>query len=240
MTSFFVKHPPGGDEGLIPDEWKSGFGVFFTINGLGPTEPRSAYEAIRQIEYHLKAFEDHGNAWRALEVFRLCHSAGLYPPLWVLDYINDRFSKAYKEGWTLDRAFGLSQENLGRGKGRRVSSDEEDRLLGRNRTYAKIVFKLEGTGLSRGQACAALAGRLARLKPNERLQTHHLDYALRTKDAISARRLVDVVGSVEDGLDAERQATKEGSRNWTDEEKRRFLEIFREDLPAPVRRRFWG
>ena len=94
--AFFVKHPPR--DGLPPPVRRDR--DLFT---LGETPEQQA--AIRLIDMCEAQFDQTGNPIEAINAFVHAHRAGLYPPLWVLDFIGERFLKAGPGG--LDRAFGF-------------------------------------------------------------------------------------------------------------------------------------
>ena len=150
--SFFVKYPPNGDKNVLtPKNWEP---CMYAI-----AEPY--YNVCRFIEQHEARFNETGNDLHVFEAFRLATSVRLYPPLWVISRLQDRLTYWHKNKLTLDRAFGLTGEGLG--KGRRTSLADAARLRIRNKVLCMLVFKLQAVGLTRPQACKALASFLARI-----------------------------------------------------------------------------
>lgn len=223
--SFFVKHPPEGDEHYrLPP--RSPLWDPYT-RGIEPEYGRTEQD----LEACKSSWDETGNALYALEAFRVATSAGLYPPLWVINLLAERFSRAILSDQSLDRAFGFSGK--GRGRGRWIDPVTEDRLRARDRALCLMIFKLEGAGLSRPAACKALASRLARLRDGERLGAGP-EYSTPPM-TLSYKAIGNAVAAAEGMLAAEKAATAEASSRWTDAEKRALLSLFYpSELPAKI------
>ena len=230
---FYVKYPPNGDEHFRrprverhydnPPEWEPcTYGI----------EPELA-NTVRIIERFTSAFKETGNPLYAIEVFMQATDAKLYPPLWVLDFFQKRFQHSAKGGHSLDRAFGLTHEGLGKGK--RSDPFTSDRLRHRNYLFCLIVFKLEAIGFSRHAACKALASLLARIPKGGFLSLYpDPRYALSPME-ISGKGIEKAVRDAETALSAEREAVKEASKHWSEDEQRMMLSaLLRSEIPKAV------
>lgn len=227
--NFYIKYPPNGDNHFRrpkvtshtwddghyePAEWEP------CTYGIEP-EYRATVREIRHCE---STFNSTGNSLYAFEAFRLATTAKLYPPLWVIEHLNERFMLAHTKGLSLDRVFGFSAKGLGKGKS--TSPKKEDSLLARNRLLCLAIFKLEGAGLSRPAACKALSSLLARLPKNEKLciggapseSLGHMD--------MTGKGIGNAVQESEDIWSGDRDETADAAKSWTDSEKRELLSIF--------------
>lgn len=235
---FFVKYPPLGDEHFRPPRtadthWPDGhieqaewepctYGI----------EPEYAI-ASRGIDACRFQWERTGNTLYVLEAFRLANEAKLYPPLWVLRVLDERFSKAIHGNKTLDRAFGFSAKGLGRG--RRIDPRTQDRLRSRDQLLSLAIFKLEGAGLSRAAACEALASRLSRLRPGEKLFIGGNSRLALERTEMTGKGIAKAVGAVEEEVRDLREATREAAESWTEDEKRQLLsDFYPSELPDSV------
>lgn len=215
--AYYVKYLPEGDTTFRaprPDEWKScSYGI----------EPEYA-NASRTIEGCHALWESTGNRLYVIEAFRAAASARLYPPEWVLEELNARFTDALTRDIPLDRAFGFSGEGLG--SGRRLDAKTKDRLLWRNYLLCMAVLKLEGAGLSRSPACDALARALSK---NGILVGGNSRYAL-ARMKITGKGIVKAMNEYADAhpdVYAELRATTiDAARSWTTAERRELLRPF--------------
>ena len=76
-------------------------------------------------------FEGRKNPVYAIDAFLIAHDAGLYPPMWALNYVIEVFKKYYEVQGTmsLDKLFGLSK---GKGKTKpflETVNEERDQML---------------------------------------------------------------------------------------------------------------
>lgn len=97
---------------------------------------------------------------KALETFLLAYESGLYPPVWVIDYMAGIFKDFYKSAGTksLDRLFGFDKKRRG-GPFQKSFEKERDEILCTN------VWRLEHLfGVDRRTACRLEAERLRNLK----------------------------------------------------------------------------
>ena len=102
------------------------------------------------------SFKKSQNPVYAIQAFLLAHEAGMYPPLWVLNYMHKVFKKYWESNGkkSLDILFGFS-----RGKGQEtafksVLSGDRDEMLMRD------VFRLNLLGYSISQASHMVSRRL--------------------------------------------------------------------------------
>lgn len=232
-ATFYVRFPPHGDTHFrTPSEaeWKP-----CTIG----IEPEYAH-ACRQLEALGSSRDGTSppNELYLLEAFRIATSVNLYPPLWVLKGLNERFKSAFAKGMpiSLDRAFGLSGKSLG--KGRFVSAKERDALRNRDRSLCMAVFKLEAAGLSRREACKALSHLLARLPDGAFVQVGSGSDVLRRLD-IGDRGIEKAVRAAESEWSGERDAAlNSGATAWTAADKKQILAVFYpSELPKRLRPR---
>lgn len=236
-ASFFVKHPPNGDThsrapkiscqysddgSHIPAEWTP------TTYGI---EPEYAGTSRELAGLHAQ-WEQTSNPLCLLEAFRISTNAKLYPPLWCIHGLQDRFNAAHgnkKLRLSLDRAFGLSGKGFG--KGAFIPSDERGALRARNRLLCMGVFKLEACGLSRLAACKALSSLLNRLRDGEAIQVFRKGDLLRRMD-ITAHGIKKAIATLEDEFSGEREAAKD----MTSEDKQATISQFRSnELPRNFR-----
>jgi hypothetical protein len=225
--TIFIKYPPGGDDQLlVPDDWSP---VAYSLD----------VEHVR-IEVHLamlrEMFENSGNPLAAMEALHQSRLAKVYPPLWALEFLDERLVKASREGISVDRALGLNAEGLG--KGRRMGPREEHKLNNRNFLFTLVVMKFEHAGLTRGQACNALSSRLARLGENEVLYVQtgfgksklgHMDIT-----GVGVRKAVEAFSmTAPEDVDYIRRHLPP----WSEEDRRTCLREIREDLPLGVVKR---
>ena len=196
-------------------------------------EPQYA-NARREIDRCENTFDETGNPVYALEAFRLATAAKLYPPLWVIEFLDKRFSHAFANGYSLDRAFGFTQTGLGKGKA--TDPQTSDRLRARNRLLCLVVFKLEGAGLSRPSACKALSSLLARIPEGTRLHFGgHKNEDLSHME-ITGKGIQKAVEEAEEIWSGEREETADAGKSWTAQEKRELLAIFYpSELPVKFR-----
>lgn len=230
-ASFYVKFPPHGDAHFRrpkDGEWEPcTYGV----------EPEYAY-ADKLLRDLASSWDTTSNPLYLLEAFSVSTSANLFPPLWVLRGLSERFQVAFAKGMpiSLDRAFGLSAKGLG--KGGFVSAKERDALRNRDRLLCIAVFKLEAAGLTRGEACRALSHLLARLPDGGFFQVGSRSDVLRRTD-IGGRGIEKAVSAAEPEWSGERdEALNAGATEWTADDKNQMLAAFYpSELPKRLRPR---
>lgn len=228
-ATFYVKFPPNGDATYHPpgnDAW-----ALYTYG----TE--AEYAAARLTLDALAAnWDATGNPLYLLEAYRVAVQARLYPPLWVLNALLSRFNTAFKKGTkaSLDTAFGLSGKGLG--KGRFTTAQQQDATRNRDRILCLAVFKLQGAGLTRWEACKALSSKLGRMAYSETIQVGSRENVLRRMD-VTTQGLKNIVAAAESYWAGERDAAIDAGKNeWTDAEKRKMLSIFDpSELPKRIR-----
>lgn len=235
--TFFVKYPPHGDTHfLLPKidttTWPDGHSVPPEWMPFARGSEPQYYNAARQICQCKDNFEQTGNPLYALEAFRLATAAKVYPPLWVLEFIDERFRYAMAGTASLDRAFGFNQEGLG--SGRRIDLQTQDRLRARNWKLCLVVFKLEGAGLSRPQACKALASLLYRLPAQQALHFGDRKHTLRRMN-ITGKGIEKAVRESEHEWAAERAEATDAAQSWSHADKRSLLSVFyKSELPRKI------
>lgn len=235
--SFFVKYPPEGDSHyrlprVVPRQWDDGEHepAEWKPCTLG-IEPEY-YEAVRQIRNLESTFNDTGKPGYALEAFRIATSVKLYPPLWVIEFLDQRFKHAFYNKHSLDRAFGFSKGGLGRGKA--TDPIKAAKLTARNRLLCLAIFKLEGAGLSRPAACKALSSLLARMPDGQKLAIGGDGLHAISRMDITGKGIEKAVNESEESWSENREATATAALNWTDSEKAKLLSIFYpSELPKP-------
>lgn len=237
--TFFVKYPPNGDTHFRrptvtsrtwdnghhePAEWEPcTYGI----------EPQYA-NARRGLDYCKNTFDETGNPLYALEAFRLATSVKIYPPLWVIEFMEGRFKHAMTNRVSLDRAFGFSKEGLGKGK----STDPKtaDKLRARNRLLCMTVFKIEGAGLSRSAACKALASLLSRLPDGTRLSFGGGRSDSLYRMEITGKGIEKALTESAEIWKGGKEKTADAAESWTAGEKRKLLAVFYpSELPAKFR-----
>lgn len=236
--SFYIKYPPEGDTDIRPPR------VVSCTLGDGHNEPAEwepfargmeaeFHSTVREIRICKASFDDTGNPLYALEAFRLATSVKLYPPLWVIEFIDQRFRHALTNELTLDRAFGFS--TLGLGKGKSTDPKASDKLRVRSQNLCMAIFKLEGAGLSRPAACKALSSLLARLPDGTALAVGgDKRFAISRMD-ISGKGIEKAVTNSADSWPGEAEETANAAKSWTDSEKASLLSIFYpSELPTTI------
>lgn len=236
--AFYIKYPPNGDTHFRrPDVTgrQTGDGTFVPPEWDPCTFGTDAEHAstTRELKFCRHEWNATGNRLHVLEAFRLSCSARLYPPMWVLAELDACFKRAVTKQWSLDRAFGFSGEGLGKGK--RPSQKEVARLRRRDKLICMAVWKLEGAGLTRRQACKALAGLLARLPDRGRILIGGDSLSALRGINLSGKRIEAVVAQCTPLWRDEEHATAEASRTWSVEDKTKMLSIF---FPAELPRGF--
>lgn len=105
------------------------------------------------------AFKKNNDPLMALEAFLLAHESGIYPPVWVLNYMAGIF-KTFHDSMgmkSLDKLFGFKK---GRGGPfQKAAEDERDEILCRNVARLERLF-----GVDRQTACKLEAERLHNTK----------------------------------------------------------------------------
>ena len=226
--SFFIKYPPAGDEDACrPTVNGTHDGVMFRGDNWEPCtygiEPEYAY-ARKEIRNCKSNFEESGNPLYVFEALRLATEVKLYPPLWVLDFLNSRIAHAVTNRQSLDQAFGLTRAGLG--KGRRTDVYKDDRLRARNRIFCLMVFKLEGVGLTRPQACKALSSLLARIPNGHKLRVGGDKRFSLSGLEITGKGIQKAVDESEEYWSGEKANTEDAAKSWTENEKQGLLSIF--------------
>lgn len=213
--SFFVQYPPDGDKNVLtPKNWDA---CVYPIN-----EPY--YNVCRRIRVCESSFEATGNSLFAFEALRLATSVKLYPPLWVISYLDSRLRHWHENDLTLDRAFGFT--NAGVGKGKRTPPKTALNLYHRNRVLCMAVHKLQGAGLTLPQSCKALASLLARIPEGQVwLLAGNRDFPLPRMD-VSAKGLEKAIREADSLWSGEREECADAAKKWSDAEKRAILAIF--------------
>jgi hypothetical protein len=209
---FFVKHPPAGDDFL--DKPKSDWTA--CTPALAATYGRVAPD----IEMCEAAFEETGNPIFAIQAYRLATEAKLYPPLWVIEFLQACFNRVAEDGVSLDRAFGFTRE--GAGKGRWATPEQAIVLAQRNRALCIAVYKYEAVGMSRNAACEVAASVMVNGDGAE---------------ALSASAVRAIVKDGDDKFKTEREAVRAASTNWTIDQKRQVVSnVNPASLPARLRK----
>lgn len=162
------------------------------------------------------AFKRSQNPVYAIQAFLLAHEAGVYPPLWVLNYMHKVFKKYYKTNGreSLDALFGFS-----RGKGQEpafksVFSNDRDEMLMRD------VFRLNLLGYSIRQASYMVSRRLEEAKGWDKtgLNLNEL-----TEDTINDRYLKKWRAVFNN------EVTRKHTLEWLNKNKNSFLGKFPKD-----------
>ncbi len=104
VREVFVKHPPRTV--IQPD---AQLNLFVTESAIIDADPDAEYWPA--LLHRDKQFKESGNPVHAIESFILCHRAGLYPPLGILDWLADALEEWHKKQGALemDRAMGLKK-----------------------------------------------------------------------------------------------------------------------------------
>ncbi len=215
MSIFYVNHPPGGDEQRVPKSWQPAtYGIEERFAGLD--------KIMRELKYN---WDTTGNSLMLIEAFRVAAGYGVYPPLWVIQGLSERFAVAFsdKESPSLDRAFGLTGKGLG--KGRFVPATDRAALHARNRMFCLLVFKLEACGLTRTQAGDALSDLLARMGESEVVALPGEKHRLRQMH-ISGAGILKAVREAESAYAAEREIILRESASITEADRERVLSGF--------------
>jgi len=235
--SFFIKYPPSGDEdSRRPTVTGTGDGAMFRganwepcTNGIEP-EYGIAPHAIRNCKNN---FDETGNPLYAFEALRLATAVKLYPPLWVLEFLNTRIAHAVTKRQSLDKAFGFTRAGLG--KGRRTDPFEGDHLRERNRLLCMMVFKLEGAGLTRPQACKALSSLLARIPDGGKLSIDGNSRHALSRLQLTGKGMEKAIKESEGDWIDEKVMTTEAAKAWTADDKRKLLSVFYSpELPVHI------
>lgn len=237
--TFYVKYPPQGDAHFRQPRveawhWDDAH------HDLAEWEPCTYgiepeyHAAARGIQNCESTFDETGNPLYALEAFRLATSVKLYPPLWVIEFMDQRFKHAMTNKVSLDRAFGFTKTGLGKGK----STDPKsmDKLRARNRLLCMVIFKLEGAGLSRSAACKALGSLLSRIPDGKRLNSGGRGSDSLYRMEITGKGIQKALAEAEEIWQGEQEATAEAAKSWTAAEKRELLAVFYpSELPVKFR-----
>lgn len=105
----------------------------------------------------------------AMEAFVETHKRGVYPPLWVLDWLHEAFEKYLMSAENGDLALLLK---INRGRGKTTAKNEAQMLLNENSIMQQIL-QLNVDGMSIEKAAAQVAERLEEqqmTKPRRRSQ----------------------------------------------------------------------
>ncbi|KXK32653.1 MAG: hypothetical protein UZ01_00475 [Candidatus Brocadia sinica] len=162
------------------------------------------------------AFHRTQNPVYAIQAFLLAHEAGIYPPLWVLNYMHKIFKNFWKSNGkkSLDALFGFS-----RGKGQEpafksVFNEDRDEML------MKDVFRLTILGYSVSRASHMVSRRLEETKDWDKTG---LSLSTLTADSINDRYLKKWSKIFNCDF------TRKHTLNWLAKNKMSFLEKFPED-----------
>lgn len=174
------------------------------------------------------SFEETHNFLYVPEGYRLTTEKKLYPQLWVIELLQNRFETYLKANGqkNLDEVFGFSR---GRGE---TTPWEEDALRARNLKLAPLVMKLESMGLTRTQASNAISSLLSRLTDGQVAVIGRLSQNLSRMD-LSGKAIKRAVDNVAEEL--YHIPIMFRNRGWTDDERRQSLSaFFRSELPKKI------
>ncbi|WP_218510623.1 hypothetical protein [Variovorax sp. dw_308] len=225
--AIFVTYPPEGDDGhrLPGNEWKpANYGIDKEYAGVE--------RSLRMLRVE---FEQTGNFLYVIEAFRIATAKRLYPPLWVLDSLQNGFTRyvtAAAEGMgNLDGALGLV-----RGRGEATSWREND-LRVRDFKMARLVLKMQSLGLSRPQAARALASLLDRIPDGQVIKIGRHSESL-GRMSMTGKAIEKAVARVADEL--KHLPIMFRNLGWTQEERRDQLSVFyKSELPQKIVQELW-
>lgn len=155
-----------------------------------------------------KGFERAGNPIQAFQAFEYSMRAGLYPPVWALDYLRKAFVKKFEDRRSFDSVLGFSMEGLG--SGRHDSPMEQRDKAARNRRIILNVFRLEALGIKRRPACRAVAA----------------NYTRHTAKELGERQVASILQKDGPTFYIEHGLIQAGLAKWTDDQRRAHLREF--------------
>ncbi len=94
-TTLWVRHPPREQTGTT-DEWTQDPLLVTGREAFNEGDPSPIMCHFVASSYR-RRFEETGHPYDAIQALRICHAAGLYPPLSVLDWLDSAFNE-YLEG----------------------------------------------------------------------------------------------------------------------------------------------
>lgn len=211
---FFVKYPPVGDNDAAPkgSHWSP---YAYVLEEHADTE-----KALHQLSY---MYDLHRNPLYALDAVSRAHRARVYPPLWALEVIVDRYQRAMKTDGSLDRAFGLTSKGMGKGK--RPNSLALHKQMVRDSAFCLVVLHLQALGMTRPAACKALSELLNRLSSKQYLQPPGMTFRLK-RMSISGRQIQNAVDGIDYQFQSEWRRLQESAKLWSLDQKRSALRFF--------------
>lgn len=120
---------------------------------------RLASEALLSLHCKKAAFEEHHNPISALEALFITHEEGLYPPLWVIDFMVRVFREYYDSNGSknLEQLFGFKK-----GKGQSTAFQKEFEEYRDDITSRDIYLLCTFGGFTLDEACMMVAGKLSK------------------------------------------------------------------------------
>lgn len=221
-----MRQPPKGDDGYgiprIPQEWKpASHGIEPEFAGLS-----------RRLMTLRNDFEQTGNYLYVFEAYRITVEKKLYPPIWVLDSLMNRF-EAFIAG---QGKSGLDEVFFNRAQGQ-SSPWADDVLRSRDFKLCRVVMKLESLGLTRPQACRALSALLARIPDGSGLEVGRMRETLGRLN-LTGKAIENAAARVEAELG--HLPIMMRNRGWSEEERRENLSVFyKSELPKKLVKELW-
>lgn len=210
--SGYTLHPPKGE--YEPEELKQlpGHVSEFEIN------PQTAM----LLEIKRGHFKRTKNPILAIEAFLIAHEARIYPPLWVLDFMEGAFKKWHgsKDKESLDKGFGLTGGKGSTRPYKLLLHEERDAML------CFDVFRLSLLGYSVQEASHIVASRLKET-PSSEFDKDRLGI-----EKLSARTIEDIYGEKQ-GKGEYDAYTRQRTLKWLKDNKEAFLSNFpKHSFPA--------
>lgn len=239
MLSFFVRFPPKGDEDVLePQVVKNHVSHFrpewepITCSGREPPLHLLHVE-LTKLKHSL---EETGNNLYLLEAFRICVKEKIYPPLWVLNALSNRFDHYMKSSdSSLDNSFGFSR--VGQGKGRTPTAFEKDSKRHRDRLLCLMCFKLEALGLTPPECYRAMSSLLARLPEGAGVEVGRPKVDVLRHMELTNVAIKNAVEAAEEEWKEERLLALQGGEELSEAERNEVLSNFyNSELPKSMQR----
>jgi len=220
--SGYTLHPPKED--IDPDDLKR-MTPYITDSDLSEMENSgktiSGNEAYMLLHSREGQFEESKNPVYGIEAFLIAHEVGLYPPMWVLNYMAEIFNEFHKHqgSKSLDKLFELT-----RGKGQN-NAFKNVLLYDRDETLMIDMDKLRMVyGCTIDEASLMVARRMEEIPENRFQNLKKLsDGAIKDKYMRSWKKIDEY----------KTELVKKPYLNWTDEQKAKDLSKYPEDSIPP-------
>lgn len=215
----FTLHPP--DKEMPPEDLKKYSAYITEVELFDSLEPKGKFEDYMALKSRGGQFEKTKNPVYSIEAFLIAHENGIYPPMWVLNFIADKLREFHKVMGkkSLDAVFGFKKGRGQKGKGatplfKKLCEDERDEILHLH------VFRLTLLGYTIEDASEMVARKLEETKGWDKTEL----------------KLKSLKGSVIGDRYKKKwtkiyndKTFKEASKKWLTDHKDEFLKSFPED-----------